>query len=68
MVTHHVEEIMPVFSHALLLREERVTASGPKHGVLTSAQLSTVFGAQTRLQSAAGRYSLQIVSQSVRVL
>jgi iron complex transport system ATP-binding protein len=30
LVTHHAEEIMPAFTHALLLRGGRVFASGPK--------------------------------------
>src|SRR5262249_35863409 len=49
LVTHHVEEIMPVFTHALLLRAGRVLAAGPRDHVLTSANLSEAFGAQVRL-------------------
>jgi iron complex transport system ATP-binding protein len=49
LVTHHVEEIMPVFTHALLLRAGRVLAAGPRDRVLTSANLSAVFGAPLRL-------------------
>src|SRR5688500_3716447 len=30
LVTHHVEEIMPAFTHALLLREGAVHATGPR--------------------------------------
>ena len=30
LVTHHAEEIMPAFTHALLLRDGRSFASGPK--------------------------------------
>jgi len=48
-VTHHVEEITPAFSHALLLRQGRVIAAGPRAQVLTPANLSTVFGAPIRL-------------------
>ena len=36
LVTHHVEEIMPAFTHALLLRRGRVHAAGPRRQVLTS--------------------------------
>src|ERR1700679_905222 len=49
LVTHHVEEIAPVFSHALLLRGGRTLASGRKDAVLTSANLSQAFGARLRL-------------------
>jgi iron complex transport system ATP-binding protein len=60
LVTHHVEEIAPVFSHALLLRGGRALASGQKDAVLTSANLSQAFGADLRLIRDKGRYTLQI--------
>lgn len=60
LVTHHVEEIMPVFTHVLALREGKVVASGPKQDVLNSKLLSTVFGAQIQLRNTAGRYSLTV--------
>ncbi len=34
-VTHHVEEIMPLFTHVALIREGRIAAAGNKHEVLT---------------------------------
>jgi iron complex transport system ATP-binding protein len=69
LVTHHVEEIMPVFTHALLLRQGRVVAKGPKSEVLTSAGLSEVFGAKTLLQGDGNsRFALQIVSSSTHVV
>jgi len=43
-VTHHAEEVLPVFSHILLLQEGQVVASGRKDDVLTSASLSQAFG------------------------
>ena len=51
LVTHHVEEIAPVFTHALLLRAGRVTAAGPIRTTLTTAGLARVFrGARLRLR------------------
>ena len=44
MVTHHVEEIAPGFTHVLLLRQGKVLAAGPVAEVLTSANLSRCFG------------------------
>lgn len=44
LVTHHVEEIPPGMTHALLLREGRVIASGDIETVLTDANLSNTFG------------------------
>lgn len=58
LVTHHVEEILPEFTHALLLREGRVLAAGPRECVLNSANLSATFGAPLRLRRSDGRYAL----------
>lgn len=33
-VTHHIEEIVPVFTHVLLIHEGKVLASGPKREVV----------------------------------
>lgn len=58
LVTHHVEEIMPAFTHALLLRAGRVVAAGPRRAMLTSANLSRAFGARLRLRRVGGRLRL----------
>jgi iron complex transport system ATP-binding protein len=58
LVTHHVEEIMPAFTHALLLRGGRVHAAGPRDQVLTSENLSATFGASLRLVRAGARFRL----------
>ena len=58
LVTHHVEEITPVFTHALLLRGGRVLAAGPCAKLLTSRHLSATFGAPLRLTHTRGRYQL----------
>ena len=60
LVTHHVEEIMPVFSRVLLLKQGRVFASGPKGKVMNSRNLSGVFGANARLTRTRHRYALDI--------
>ncbi|HTT75554.1 MAG TPA: ABC transporter ATP-binding protein [Candidatus Binataceae bacterium] len=59
-VTHHVEEIMPVFSHVLVLKEGAVLAAGAKGKVLTSTTLSRAFHAPVRLRHLRGRYSLVV--------
>jgi iron complex transport system ATP-binding protein len=56
LVTHHVEEIPPGFTHALLLREGLVTASGPLPAVLNSRSLSECFGLPLRIQHRSGRW------------
>ncbi|MDX1874690.1 ABC transporter ATP-binding protein [Mycolicibacterium sp. 120266] len=56
LVTHHVEEIPPGFSHCLLLSEGAVVASGLLADVLTSENLSTAFGQSIALEMVEGRY------------
>lgn len=61
LVTHHVEEITPAFTHALLLRAGQVVGAGPCARVLTSASLSHAFGAPITLRRRRGRYALEII-------
>ncbi len=56
LVTHHVEEIPPGFSHCLLLSEGKAVASGLLTDVLTSENLSTAFGQSIVLDVIDGRY------------
>jgi iron complex transport system ATP-binding protein len=50
LVTHHVDEVPPGFTHALLLREGHVVTSGPIDEALTAASLSECFGLALRLE------------------
>ncbi|MDB6156213.1 MAG: transporter-related protein [Chthoniobacteraceae bacterium] len=68
LVTHHVEEIVPVFTHALLLRGGRVIAAGEKSQTLTSPLLAEVFGARVELSETDARYALRITSKSTNVM
>jgi iron complex transport system ATP-binding protein len=68
LVTHHVEETMPVFSHVLLLKAGRILAQGRKVEVLTSELLSRAFGARVRLESKNGRYAMSIAAKSSAVI
>ncbi|ETW23014.1 iron ABC transporter ATP-binding protein [Mycobacterium gastri 'Wayne'] len=56
LVTHHVEEVPPGFSHCLLLAEGQVVASGLLPDVLTAENLSTAFGQQIAVDVVDGRY------------
>ena len=56
LVTHHVEEIPPGFSHGLILSEGKVVASGLLTDVLTSENLSAAFGQSIALDIIDGRY------------
>jgi iron complex transport system ATP-binding protein len=57
MVTHHVEEIPPGFTHVLLIREGRIQAAGPIAETLTAANLEATFGMPFELTRANGRYA-----------
>ena len=61
LVTHHVEEIMPAFSHVLMLKDGAVAATGPMKETLTSANLSKAFAIRIRLQRKLGRYTLVLL-------
>jgi iron complex transport system ATP-binding protein len=56
LVTHHVEEIPPGFTHAMLLRGGAVVASGPCELTLTSENLSAAYGIPLHVQTYEGRY------------
>ena len=56
LVTHHVEEIPPGFSHGMLLSEGRVLAAGLLPDVLTAENLSAAFGQSIALEVIDGRY------------
>jgi iron complex transport system ATP-binding protein len=57
LVTHHVEEIPPGFSHALLLRHGEAVAQGPMESVVTSENLSATFDLPLTVSFADGRYT-----------
>jgi len=54
-VTHHLEELPPSTSHALLLRDGRIVASGPLDRALTDETLSVCFDLPLRLERVDGR-------------
>ena len=57
LVSHHVEEIPPGFTHAMLLRRGRVVASGPIEHVLTAEIISATFGMPLQLRHEDGRWA-----------
>ena len=59
MVTHHVEEIPKGTTHALLLRDGKVTVAGPLEETLTSENLSETFGSDIKLTTVGGRFHAQ---------
>lgn len=57
LVTHHLEEVPPGFTHAMLLREGAVVAAGPIENVFTEEHLSTAFDLPLTVTRQNGRYS-----------
>jgi iron complex transport system ATP-binding protein len=56
LVTHHVEEIPPGFTHAMLLRDGTVVAQGLLEAVLTKDNLAKTFGVDLVLRRSGARY------------
>ncbi|MFP8907985.1 ABC transporter ATP-binding protein [Streptomyces atacamensis] len=59
MVTHHVEEIPPGFTHVLMIRQGKVLTAGPVETELTSANLSRCFGLPLVVEYDGGRWTAQ---------
>lgn len=56
-VTHHLEELSPAVSHALLLGEGRILAQGAVDKVLTGARLTECFGRPVTVVRHDGRWA-----------
>lgn len=59
MVTHHVEEIPPGFTHVLMIRQGKVLAAGPLELELTSRNLSLCFGLPLVVEQVGDRWTAQ---------
>jgi iron complex transport system ATP-binding protein len=54
-VTHHIEEIMPMFTHVALIEQGRLIAAGPKRDVLTPELLLQAYNVPLELEWFRGR-------------
>jgi iron complex transport system ATP-binding protein len=59
-VTHHLQEIMPTFTHAFLLKEGRCLSQGKKEEILSSELLTEAFGISVKVNHEENRYWSQI--------
>lgn len=57
LVSHHVEEIPPGFTHALMLRQGRVVAAGLLDQTVTEQNLSATFGMPLTVSHDEGRWA-----------
>ena len=60
LVTHHLEELPPTTSHALLLRGGGIVAAGRVATTLTSDLVSACFGLPLAVRSDAGRWTARL--------
>jgi iron complex transport system ATP-binding protein len=60
LVTHHVEEILPCFDHAMVLKEGCVLAKGLIRKVVKTSVLSKAFGVPLTVKRNRERYELRI--------
>ncbi|MCS7461138.1 ATP-binding cassette domain-containing protein [Paenibacillus doosanensis] len=60
-VTHHIEEIMPMFSHVALIDQGRIIASGKKEDVLNEENLLKAFQVPFSLEWFQGRPWIKVL-------
>jgi iron complex transport system ATP-binding protein len=66
LVTHHVEELPPGITHAMLLRDGRVVAQGLARHVITDENLSETFGIDIHVERRGGRWYARAVEPRPR--
>lgn len=59
LVTHHVEEIFPEITHVALIHDKTIYKQGKKESILTSDNLSEIFGIKIDLQNENDRYYIK---------
>ena len=65
-VTHHIEEITPLFTHVALIHDGKVAASGPKAEVLRGEVLSAAYDLPIEVDWAHGRPWIRVAAQEQR--
>jgi iron complex transport system ATP-binding protein len=59
-VTHHIEEIVPVFTHVALMAQGQIVASGHKRDVLLSEKLEEAYNLPLNIKWREGRPWIQV--------
>jgi len=67
LVTHHAEEIFPEIGRVILLHEGKVFRDGRTEEVLTSANLSALFGEAAEVRCRGGVYSAEMVAPGLEI-
>jgi iron complex transport system ATP-binding protein len=63
-VTHHIEEIMPLFTHVALIDSGKLVAAGLKKDVLTAENLHKVYQVPLKINWVDDRPWVQVVASS----
>ncbi|NTU72468.1 MAG: ATP-binding cassette domain-containing protein, partial [Coriobacteriia bacterium] len=58
LVTHHVEDIVPEIDRAVLLRDGRIVADGPKAELMTAESLGALFDIPLEVEERDGEYRI----------
>ena len=66
LVTHHVEEIPPGFTHVMLMRDGGIHVAGPIEEVLTDEHLSGAFGLDLEVSRSGDRWSARAAQRATR--
>lgn len=60
LITHHVEEILPEIDDVVLMSEGKIAAQGSKADVLTSKNLSSIFGSVVEVRRNGAYYAADL--------
>ncbi|MEW9698824.1 ABC transporter ATP-binding protein [Paenibacillus sp. SI8] len=63
-VTHHIEEIIPLFTHVALIEQGKLIAAGPKREVLTPENVYRAFGVHITLDWFKERPWIKVIEPS----
>ena len=66
LITHHVEEVPPGFTDALLMRDGGVVAAGALEAVMTPQNLSQTFGLELVVSRQQGRFAARALPRPKR--
>lgn len=61
-VTHHVEEIVPLFTHVALIKDGKLVGSGPKEQVLNKEMIMRTYEIPVELEWDGGRPWIKVTS------
>ncbi len=56
LVTHNLQDIIPEIERIILFKDGKIFMDGPKKEILTSSNLSLLFGIQVEVQNTDGYY------------